>query len=282
MIAWAQKNTLVAGIAVILLTNTMALLGVVYNRSGDPESQLTMTNRELRKPFQFHDEKDNSGLVLQLIWRVLPPEGRNDYGHDYGSYSVAEWMTGKKLESLGFDVSVPVNDVGGIGSNQRRLPQDVFLVLEQDGKTYQTALRRAQQAYQRASAGSDKQKMVDAEKRLIRERDSNSRLFVVDAGRDVAELRTLYPDQRRYAIVRGSIRVQWSTYNKVQSHWEGYINDVANESVNVPLEFQSLMKAMSRGRLAGLQDQDFSPFSMKLAFGKRLEPWVEFVKAGSD
>jgi len=68
---WSRKHTLLAGLGLIALTNAIALSGVVYNRSGDPEATLRLTQRELRTPYRWYGNRENSGLALSLVWRVL-------------------------------------------------------------------------------------------------------------------------------------------------------------------------------------------------------------------
>ncbi|MFL6653087.1 MAG: DUF4824 family protein, partial [Sulfurifustaceae bacterium] len=53
MIAWSRKRTLLAGIALIAATNAVALVGVAYNRSGEPSSVLKLTERELALPYSW-------------------------------------------------------------------------------------------------------------------------------------------------------------------------------------------------------------------------------------
>ena len=68
MMAWQRKHTFIAGMLLILLTNAVALLGVAYNRSGTPESRLTLSQRELQLPYGAMTE--DSGLTLQIRWRA--------------------------------------------------------------------------------------------------------------------------------------------------------------------------------------------------------------------
>ena len=44
---WTRGHTLAIGIALIVLTNAVALGGVWWNRSATPESALTLSQREL-------------------------------------------------------------------------------------------------------------------------------------------------------------------------------------------------------------------------------------------
>jgi hypothetical protein len=81
-------------VGVVILANAVALVGVARNRSGEPEAEVLLTEREL--PFApWTDE--TTGVFLRLEWqRSLP-----------GSKVETPWLDRAKLESLGFDGSVP-------------------------------------------------------------------------------------------------------------------------------------------------------------------------------
>ncbi|HPU80578.1 DUF4824 family protein, partial [Accumulibacter sp.] len=64
MIAWNRGRTLAAGAALILLTNIVALSGVIINRTGEPESRLMLSARELSLPYRGYRQAENSGLAL--------------------------------------------------------------------------------------------------------------------------------------------------------------------------------------------------------------------------
>jgi len=70
MMAWSRTRTLVLGLALIVVTNTVALIGVSYNRSA-VESTLHLTQRELAHPYPWRGARENSGIALDLQWRVL-------------------------------------------------------------------------------------------------------------------------------------------------------------------------------------------------------------------
>ena len=62
---WSRRHTLIAGIALIALTNAVALIGVWYNRSGEPESALRLTQRELAPPYWRGVDRESGGLELR-------------------------------------------------------------------------------------------------------------------------------------------------------------------------------------------------------------------------
>ena len=258
MIAWNRRYTLIAGVALILSVNAVVLAGVAYNRSGDPTSTLQLSERELRHgPLS---SKENSGVSLNLVWRVR-------HGNDAPD---ADWLDQAKLAALGFDVASERAE----RKYKRWRSKEVLLVLELDGPAYRQALARAQQK------ADDEEKLLLAnpgnkefERRAKRAREAAenearqaSRLFVVDAGLDVEALRAQYPDPTRSLIVRGQIRPQRVTHDR-QDRLSGHISALSVAQINVPLEFQPALK-----RAAAIDKA--ASFSATVAFGKRLEPWL--------
>jgi hypothetical protein len=256
---WTPRHTAAAGLGLILLTNAVVLAGVAYNRSGEPEARLRLTERELSEPYSWGFGKENSGLAMGLRWRVLPAssDGQLDYGH--GGYAAeAGWLDRSKLTDLGFDLSRPV--VADDPHYDKVLPRDVLLVLEIDGDAYREALRRAEHPVDKPRSPQWAGTKYAAEA-LERERRQNSRLFVVDAGLDQAVLRAKYPDRARHAIVQGQVRLGLA----YPSHGDarrlvGRVNDVSVGEVDVPIE---LRQTIAPG--AG--------FEAVVNFGRRLEPW---------
>ena len=204
---WSNKKALLAGLALILVTNAIALTGVAYNRSGDAESALRMTERELQVVTWSWPDNDNSSVDLRLAWRV-----RQTYSseQDYG-YWRDDWLTEEQLRSLGFDISLPAEMEAAHERHRRDLPKTVFLALEYDGPAYQEALgqrrKRVEQATELAgrNVGDETfaERLKAARNALVDEQISASRLFVVDASLDREALRKRYPDRTRYSILRG-------------------------------------------------------------------------------
>ena len=257
------SRILIVGLALIVVTNTVALVGVAYNRSGEPESVLRFSERELLPPYVWRGNRENSGLALKLQWRVLEEATIPEmHGWSFvGSGGTPAWLDKAKMVELGFDVPAPGTATGERFQLERQLPKDVLLVLELDGAAYRESLARATRY---ASRGDEGKKLHEQETHY------NSRLFVVDAGRDAAALRAKYPDRARYAIMRGQIRPSW--LHTLPEKYFGYISDVNVDRVNVPLELRSVFEG------AGTDYQTFArhktKYEVTTAYGKRLEPWI--------
>jgi hypothetical protein len=277
-LTWSRGHTLAAGVALIALTNAIALGGVAYNRSGEPESVLKLTQREVLAPHGYGLDWEGGGLQLFLSWRALSADTDNTY---YWNFQGApEWLDEAKLASLGFDVSLPPVERRARWRYDRQLPREALVVLELDGPAYQTALERARErAAKEAATGAQTGKTgpgtpaAQAATFLKNEETSNSRLFAVDVGRDAQALRAKYPDRTRYAIVQGKVRTSYQTGRSKEARWTGYIAGIQNEQVNVPLEFRKAVESAPRSiPPAGVQGA--APFEVTVAFGKRFEPWI--------
>jgi hypothetical protein len=278
---WTRKHTLIVGLALILLTNATALLGVYWNRSGVPESVLTLTQRELQQPYGWGMTRENSGISLRINWRV--PSAEKYWPGSYSGGSPA-WLDQDKMASLGFDVRSAKESQDNYRWSSRQLSKEVLLVLELDGPSYQQALQRARQyaAEQDAKLAAlpdDKSMQNNAKnshEEISREEQENSRLFAIDAGLDLQELRAQYPDRNRHAIVRAQVRpVSVSR----QSRIAGYIDSISISEINVPHEYHSAFDIRVRPAAQRLQASGRRKFEANVAFGQRLEPWLVGIAA---
>lgn len=210
----SHARALVAGVALIVVTNAVVLAGVAYNRSGEPESVLRLTERELRIYNWNWPANENSSIDVHLNWRVAQIESRDDevYGVWRGGLS---WLKPAQLRELGFDVEVDIESKEGAEHIRRQPSRRAWVVLEHDGPAYQAAVERARQKLERATALASanagdpefQQRLNAARGALASEERKETRLFVVDVGRDEDALRARYPDRQRYAIVNGRLSV---------------------------------------------------------------------------
>jgi len=279
---WTRRHTLIAGIALILLTNAVALLGVYWNRSGGPESLLKLTERELQQPYGWGMTRENSGMSLHINWRV--PSAEKYWPGSYSGGSPA-WLDKEKLASLGFEVNPSKDMQDNYRWSNRQLSKEVLLVLELDGPAYQQALQRAQQYaaeqdVKLAALPDDKamqNNAKNAHEEARREEQENSRLFAIDAGLDLPGLRAQYPDRNRYAIVRAQVR---PSFAGGQGKTAGYIDRISIDQINVPHEFHTVFAFRVRPAIERMQTSGRRTFEAAVAFGQRLEPWLVGITAG--
>lgn len=283
MIAWSRKTTLLAGIGLILITNTVALLGVAYNRNGEPESVLRLTQRELQLPYEWRGDRESSGVALTLRWRVLVDDSHDPSGllTSYpGSGGSPKWLDQPKLAALGFDVRQREDAAKIRARYDKTLGKDVLLVLEFDGPAYRMALERltqyaaSQEALFAANATNKEveQRAKNVREQANREEPETSRLFVIDAGLDQAALRARYPDRARYTIVHGQVRPRLVGEAK-ELRPVGYVSAVNIDRINVPLGFHPLFEPWTERGRNNLQTA-VPGYEVTVAFGRRLEPWI--------
>lgn len=245
------------GAGLIVLTNAVVLGGVAYNRSGEPQSRLQLSERELSRDISLlQDDSENSSLVLRL------------------DHEVADgWVTAEKLRSLGFTVWRD----GELERFGERMEVEGLVVLELDGPAYQaaqvaarTALVDAQQAEQLWKDRNSQEALKAAQNTLERLQTKGTRLYVVDAGTDAVALRQRYPDPARYALVRTSLWY-YVHYSSLSDERNGYGLQVDRLAVSVPNQHRAAFDAwLSRGS-DKVRDKRVR---VDLAFGQRFEPWI--------
>jgi hypothetical protein len=256
---WSHRHTLLSGLLLILGVNAAVLAGVAYNRSGEPDAVLQLTDREFHRPGSWGFDGENSGLQLPLKWRLLPAE-MNDHDYGQGGYGgQAAWLDRAKLSELGFDMTAALDQPGAEYQYEKQLPREVLLVLEMDGPAHQAAIDRARQRASRPKATRADADLVKAEM------ESHSRLFVVDAGLDHDALQEKYPEHTRYAIAKGKVAISfWES--RLNRHVRGYVSELSVSSLNVPLAMRDVVARDAK-------------YIVAVPFGRRLEPWIASARA---
>lgn len=254
------RTALLSGLALIGLTNAIALGGVWFNRSGEPDSRLLLSERELHRDHDW-TLRENSGLALRLDWR-LPSDPNSDDLYQRLPLDDA------KLQQLGFTAG----DEGLRFDNRNR---EVLVVLELDGPARKAELERARQRLTEAEGElrakpADKRRQ-DAERAardyLEQEEKRDSRLFAVDVGLDREALRVRYADRSRHAIVRGSVNA-WVRDGQLT----GQIGSLRISEINVPHAWrEALGEELARDR----HSESPPRFRLWMSIGQRLEPWID-------
>ena len=278
MMAWSTRRTWLAAIALVLLTNVVALIGVMRNHAGLPESELTFGARELQLPTDW-PSGENSGLSFRLLWRSLGPSPDNSRGGIYfdDSHSPA-WLDEAKLKALGFDTRA-LELLAYKRGRSSTTTREVLLVLELDGAARQEALQRIVKHVEQdlariaaeAQTPASQKRIVELRAHVDREQFKSSRLFVVDAGTDLATLRATYADRKRYAIVQGRVRPTVTGTGEGRKV-AGYIDALSIETINVPFAQRQILAAPASARRTTMQQLPL--FQATVAYGQRLEPWL--------
>jgi hypothetical protein len=111
---------------------------------------------------------------------------------------------------------------------------------------------------------------------LQREEQSNSRLFVIDAGRDAIALRAKYPDRTKYAIVWGRLRLSVS-FDKPEPKVSARVSELKPSEINIPKAQRSAFQE----KMGISTPYSTGSYDVTLAFGKRLEPWTVSASRGA-
>ncbi|MDH1264554.1 DUF4824 family protein [Pseudomonas sp. GD03944] len=252
-------------LGLILLSNAVALAGVYYNRSGEPQSVLTLSERELMLSRGLWLDRETDGVLhLQLMWR------------EEGNQGEVIWLDRSKLLSLGFVVPA-VTDTIELEFYRRNLERSVWLVLELDGPAYQRELKRTRQALEKAEARLQAlpddealQHRRDRQREYLEDEEHHSsRLFLVDAGLDVEALRAQYPDRRRYALIAGYMRPYYRSDKDTPLFSASIRSEVAE--ISVPFALREVFSTWNRHQRYGEQKPKVRA---EIAFGQRYEPWM--------
>lgn len=278
MIAWKNHIGLIAGLALIVLSNAIALALIYYNRMGEPDARLTLSQRELRLPYYFSRlDRENSGIVFKLNWRVSGQKA------EYANYwSTPEWLNESKLRELGFDTNIVSDERHAYRRYRRMLPREAYVVLEYNGPVYQTRLKQLEEEYQAQlklaeEHPNDKQHAIQATRAktsLENEQNKFSRLFAIDAGVDKSALRNKYPNRSMYLITTGEIRIQYTrTVRDKRAHLTGRIQRMNIEAITSPYRIRKKLEGYLGTK--AYQKRKQLKYDVVVAYGKRLEPWVE-------
>ena len=280
MKAWSRRRTLAIGLGLIALTNAVALGGAWWNRSAPPDSTLTLSERELGLPWRALRNRENSGLALNLNWRIADREA----GEFISGYTVnggsPEWLDAARMQALGFTVGDTASDADR-RRYTRQLPRAAIFVLELNGPAAQRALERARENAARhaaaaaANAGNKEfaGRAKHAQDLLTQEENTSSRLFVIDAGLDAHALRQQYPDRTRFMLLRGTVRPGIRDRGPGQPQATGYVARVGSGPIHVPHALRAPLESLRASGEPGGGDR----FSATLFVGQRLEPWITEV-----
>lgn len=271
---------LIAGLVIIIGTNVVALVGVAYNRSGEPDAVVELTERELSMPYRYRMNKENTGLGLRINCRLEMDAQVYGYGYTNCLGNPA-WLNQEKLTELGFSFKSRKEKEEGYFSYEKALPRTVYLVLEYNGAAYQSALASKEKELSEEKAllannpgkAEFAKRVKSAQDKLNGERNSNSRLFAIDVGQDKTALRSTYPDKSRYILMQASIKPVWNS-NKNKDEWIGMISSLLINTINIPLEHRDVLEPMENIETRLDRIKQTPRYKVRVAFGKRVEPWV--------
>lgn len=288
-----KKYGLVSAIALVVLTNVVVLAGVAYNRSGEPDATVVLTERELHWQDNWRGmDREDSGLYLRLKWDM---SGYDSFNWEYDQNT---WLDKEKLEALGFDTSYPLDDKKASRYYNRQIKRQGYVVLEFDGDAYQKWLKRTKERIKENTqklAEENQPNKVTTLKSSIRQMEQSiitqSHLFAVDAGANPQLLRSQHPDKSKYIITPAvfDISLQYSSNKKGQPkssskrYLRGWVREILISEIHVPSDYRSFFTSdikthtnfyLPRDKpLSNLEPR----YQVTLNYGKRYEPWIAGV-----
>jgi hypothetical protein len=266
-----KNRYLLIALGLVLVVNALVLLGIAFNRSGEPEATLILTERELDQRWSRNAE-ENSGVSLSINW------------NRYADQKV--WFDGEKLQAIGFDVKELTREKRDWHYTKRLLSKKGYVVLEFAGVAWERwqVEKRGEIAKLAAQTSDDEEGAKRLARQVARQQEqlqSNSRLFPIDAGADPAVLRQRYPDRSRYAIVMAEMKVRFSADDERRVY--GSIVSLLTAQLHVPLSVQSPLADLPQRKYRSRYDsplelRDWQPrYSVTVNWGKRFEPWIETI-----
>ena len=265
-----KRTHLWLALALLVVVNVFVLVGVAYNRSGRPDAEATLTERELPLRIDYRGE-DNSGLSLRLNWK-------NDF--------VADWFDAAKLAALGF---APRTDEKAPARSdlfyRHMLPKRVFVVLEYQGAAWQRFQKQKEDELAKLKEESPKTKNEESllksrQQRIENELQNSSRLFAVDAGLDPGELRSRYPDRGRDLIVPALVRMSYGSKDR-KIVARGFIVKILSDDLHLSRDLAARLLALPgmkrsgrRFSYPGFAENTPPRYEATVRWGRRHEPWV--------
>ena len=268
-----MKRHLTLGLMILILTNTILFLGVWINRIGLTTSELVLTERELSLPYLNFSEQDNSGLALQIKWRV--PVQETDPSHHY-NYQRSIDITETKLGSLGFEPERSIQ-------KSNVLEKELYWALEFDGQLYQKQLSITEDHYQTFLATFTKDPDKEQyrlkerlEKRLDDETTQSSRLFFLEAAQNSKRLIEKYINQKNILIVKGQVK---PTYDQKTHTFRLHLLTLSNPDIMLTREQMLLLKDL---KPVNTNIVNKPRYTVDVKWGSRFEPWVTNLKNLAD
>ncbi len=274
-----RRAGLMGALGLVVLINGIVLAGVAWNRAGEPEATLVLTERELPMAWGVFGSHENTGIALSLNQAWAAP---------------SDWFDEVKLRELGFEPERYVApDKAGADWHKQPLPRRAYVVMEFDGPAWAALLQKKEQEVRdmpaQIEAGKRTQQQLEYEQHeLERMRNASSRLVAVDVGNDPEALRARYADTHRYLITAAEVRMGYSYSRGSDGRAEkpmmqGYIGEILTGTIHVPARFHAVLnEAIGRVRAnastAYRPDAPTPRYQVTLHYGKRYEPWVVSIE----
>ncbi len=241
-----RRALLLAAAGVVLLANGWGMFQAWSNRTEPQGGRLELTERELRlEPAAL----ESTAMLLDLRWRVLRDTADR--------LAAPAWLDTTKLAELGFDLRVALDGPSARRHYRSMVPRPVYLALEY-------------KAEETPDAAAD--------------RDTLSRLFVIDAASRPTALRARYPDSQRYAIARGLVGLFYRDQDRDGTRLpiprlEGRVLSLSPTQIFVPLPYDRLLREFQRPDSGPHSPAPKEPrYAATICWGANHEPWITNVR----
>jgi len=292
-----QRGMLIA-VGLVLLVNAIVLVGAATNRSGEPDAVVTLTEREL--PLSSYDgyaDRENTGLGLRLNWSQGRTRSVRTAFQPAGSTGRPDWFDKAKLEAVGFDCTMPLDDPHAEIHYAKMLPRKTYAVLEYEGNAWEAWLANERKDLADMASNVKKgevspKQLTDARQVYERDARTHSRLCVVDVGNDPAALRQQYGDRARFLIFPATVRLSYykpgvlgDDFSRQPWQLSGLIEQILTDEISVPKGHRAILEKLLRTDRE--RTRDYSPYAERqrdpayavtLPVGKRHEPWVAGIR----
>lgn len=294
----ASPAWVAAGCALILATGALYLSAAAWNRRGQPEAVLALTERELALPPGRQDEGTGLDLFVVLGTRAPGTVRRTARWRNYELPPV-EWIGRDKLRELGFRIDRDPSDPEADEYYSRQIARRAYVALEFEGEAWRRWLSSREQhvrqlRLQTEAGVAERAALDDAESLLALDRTMRSRLFPVDAGADAKELRSRYPDRRRFAVLPAAIHLDVERLEGGQATLTATVRLLVRR-VHVPLAFRRQLEPFlpeetfqevevreRRAAAQGWPEPTPARYGATVAIGRRLETWLVGVTPTGD
>jgi hypothetical protein len=285
-------------ISLLIVVNAVVLGGIAYNRSGEPTTTITLTEREIPLSYASYSDRENTGLSLRLEWETVgtSPEGYSSPGKRRRN-DKKEWFDKAKLESIGFNCSMPLDATGAEDHYQKMLPRKTYVVLEYEGAAWESWLADAREEL--AESEREAQENGIAQEKLINDREqfdlkyrTHSRLFLIDVANDSNALRRKYADKQRYLVLPAKVRMIFyqpmpfdDDFKEEPPRLQGEVSDILVDTLSVPKAYRPILE--KRLRRTQKHSDKYKPedasergpaYEATIHIGKRSEPWIASIR----
>lgn len=257
-----------AAAGIILFSNLSIFARAAYNHQSVHYS-ITLSERELRLPYRYGDNNDNSGVSLRINWAS---KSVNDYQRGLH-------LTSKHHQSFGFSAQCHTQRA------KRAKPKQGWVLLELNGPHYRDALLKLKNELNNKKNELIKKKetpeeieeyLKTLEDRYTQESTKETRLIAIDAAANKQSLTNIIKNkdkntQAQYLVVKAEINEHYDTCSK-GNQYRINISTLHLAPLNLPRKYSQQLPYFIRDYS---RDEHAVKYSAKVNIGKLGDPWIE-------